>query len=360
MTFAIKRLQLHTTHKEPNSLLLVALPIACIVVYAAMVFSFMPSKGGALRHWYKLKKDYFRRRVEAVNSFYLPPLTLFDFNRSDDAEDAVEVSYDIHARRWTISDDSVIGGYSRGSAYLIRNEREYQRHMGIDDIDGSIFLHTKDASLSPPSPPSATGAADDHSGGVEKTPDQPFIPFLRWNGTVDTSIGEKSRATRSGFCAIRSPEFPGWNGLNIGSRYNAIEITCRSDGRAFTFNVKTSSYFPDELYQGVIAVGPTHATRSDICQRTGGDFVTLVLPLEDFVLTRHGRELETQREMDGGIILEHLGITLMDGKDGDFEFDLARIRVINYVRGRIMEGKEQQDDVVFEVEREPWRFGDRN
>ena len=76
-----------------------------------------------------------------------------------------------------------------------------------------------------------------------------------------------------------------------------------------------SSYFPDDLYQALITV-------DEECQRKqkeNDEFLTLVLPFKDFVLTSAGLVRDSQRILDGGIKIESLGITIMDGKGGSFQ-----------------------------------------
>ncbi len=73
------------------------------------------------------------------------------------------------------------------------------------------------------------------------------------------------------------------------------------------------------------------------------DFVSVVLPFTDFILTSHGRVKHYQRTLDGMIQLKHLGLTLMDQKDGPFQFDLARIRLVNYRDGEIIRDGEDDD-----------------
>ena len=254
--------------------------------------------GGALRRWIKVRQDllnlYMTKKSESNNSTALksfehvhyPPLTIFDFTRPDDAADAKEIHEGPSKGGWRFSDDEVIGGYSRGILQFIHEPEEDPK----------------------------SGSGDD--GNRE------FFPYLHWKGNIDTRIGPSSRAKRSGFCAIRCPEYP-FGGVPLGFRYNALEIKCRTDGRAYTVNLKVSSFFEDDIYQGVIRVDPE--------QERNGDFVTLVLPFTHFVLTSYGVIREQQRDLDGAIKLEHLGITLMDGNDGPFQFDLARIRAVNLI-----------------------------
>ena len=156
-----------------------------------------------------------------------------------------------------------------------------------------------------------------------------FIPFVRWNGTIDTRIEENSEVQRSGFCAIRSPEFP-FGGADLGGRYNALEILCRSDGRPYSLNLKVDTFIPEDIFQTFINVPPTHEPREEICPETGGKFDRVILLFQHFIVTSGGRMRATQRELDNSVRIQSIGLTLMDGVDGDFQFDLARIRAVNY------------------------------
>jgi hypothetical protein len=110
----------------------------------------------------------------------------------------------------------------------------------------------------------------------------------------------------------------------------------------YTACLTISSYFPDDMYQGIIDIEATHKPGVFINKETGGKFSKVILPLRSFALTSAGREREIQRRLDGGVRLETVGITLMDGVDGEFEFDLARIRAVNYYDGDIL-GEDDED-----------------
>lgn len=282
-----------------------------------------PEGGGALRRLVRIRKEMFEHSLDKQSkssfdktSLPLKPLTIIDFQRPDDAADARAVSIGSKQQGWRISDDEVIGGFSRATLTLW----------------------------------------NEHSKKISSSSSTENLPFVRWTGNIDTRIGPKSRAKRSGFCAIRCPEFP-LGGIPVGEKYNALEIKCRTDGRAYTFNLKIQSYFPDDLYQSLITVQPeevlqeykrqnqplsvavdrdsnssssTDSVSTTATTSAASGFISVVLPFRDFVLTSYGRMKAQQRNLDGGIQIEHLGITLMDGKDGPFTFDLARIRLVNY------------------------------
>jgi hypothetical protein len=89
--------------------------------------------------------------------------------------------------------------------------------------------------------------------------------------------------------------------------------------------------FPGDLYQAVLAIPPTASESKD-----DSGFSKVIFPFKKFQHTSHGRVRVMQRELDGGANVEAVGFTMMDGNDGEFEFDLASVRAVNYYYGDIL------------------------
>jgi len=259
-----------------------------------------------MRMYMKFREEMFRKNFEKLAA-KSSPVTLYDLSRHDDAVDA-SMAEKGPKDGWRISDDGVIGGYSRGKVDMIRTSADYKRWMKGEELQDVLRKLDEEE------------YEDD---------DIDFTPFLRWSGKTDTTIGLTSDAQRSGFCAIRATEYP-YGGANLQGLYNALEIVCRTDGRTYTVNLQVSSFFPGDMYQGYINLPPTHPDKSKICPDTGGGFERLVLPFNKFALTAYGRMREIQRELDNNVEVQHVGFTIMDGQDGDFQFDLSRIRAVNF------------------------------
>ncbi|KAL3916293.1 MAG: hypothetical protein SGARI_007988, partial [Bacillariaceae sp.] len=119
---------------------------------------------------------------------------------------------------------------------------------------------------------------------------------------------------------------------NLDGRYNGIEITCRTDGRPYAVQLKVyDSYIPDDLYQCFLNVPPTDKKlTNDGGDSTEDSFDKVVLLFQHFMVTAGGKLRAKQRELDNRIQIQAVNFTLMDGVDGDFQFDLARIRAVNY------------------------------
>jgi hypothetical protein len=249
--------------------------------------------GGSVRRIIQFKRAMAHRRLEGVKLTESPaerlkPLALFDFSRHDDAVDARN-----RASGWRYSDDETIGGLSAGKLSFFPSPRSDVEKTSDDD-EKRVKLHTV-----------VEEGLTTEKSNMEEQDD--IIPFLRFEGITDTTLPKASKkVVRSGFCAIRSPEFV-WGGADIGQYYNALEIKCRLDARIYTFNLKVRTFFYDDLYQSFIT-RPSGSTE---------DWQTLILPFNDFILTAFGRIREIQRKLDGGIIIENMGITVADGKDGN-------------------------------------------
>lgn len=131
-----------------------------------------PSQGGgALRRWIRVNKVLLEKWRDSEH-LLKGPITLFDFADRDDAADVADFHTGTSKGGWRISDDEVIGGFSQGKVVVITSMEDFQRYKrGEEPLSFSQKDQSNDESL----------VNDD------------FTPFIRWNGTIDTSIGETSK-----------------------------------------------------------------------------------------------------------------------------------------------------------------------
>ena len=260
--------------------------------------------GGWVRRYLAFRKDLFWTNMTTKDRYPCPPVTLFDFGRPHDAADAARIQEkDVDA--WRVSDDRVIGGFSKCSAAFVSSQRDLDRHVSGEAIQDSI--------------------EEEDTTQSEHDAKSDFTPFLRWEGTLDTSVGLQNQAQRSGFAAIRSPTFA-FDGANLQGLYNAFEVTCRTDGRLYTLNLEIASFMPNDIYQGHIPALSNKRGQNDSNSNT---FEKIIMPLTSFDLTSSGRKRAMYVQLDDEISVESVGVVLMDGQNGDFQFDLARIRAVN-------------------------------
>jgi hypothetical protein len=283
-----------------------------------------------MKRWWRFQQTMSKKRWFEMDRERNGPISLWDFSRLEDAQDAAWVDETTKRGGWRISDDSVIGGFSRATLELVQTPEDYQCILrgepSLSMMDPTTIKEV----------PSLVGGEDEEDGEQGEVS---FTPFVRWKGVIDTRINpiknsnpEESRKNiqRSGFCAIRSSEYP-FSGVDLGGRYNGLEITCRSDGRPYSVNLKCESFIQDDMFQCFISIPPTIESSSEEKDNiSGGRFDQVVLLFRHFIVTAGGRTRTNQRELDNAIKIQSIGFTLMDGVDGDFQFDLAKIRAVNY------------------------------
>jgi hypothetical protein len=324
--------------------------------------------GGWIRRYWRFQETMWRRMWETKDIHPYAPVALFDFTRSHDVADARHVSPNRQYDGWRIADDRVIGGYSHATANLIQTTRDLYKYsstprhqyqqQSITAAGKSTIRNVEKSDLN---------ENDDDDGEDHHEP--LARPFLRWTGHLDTTIGMSSRAQRSGFAALKSPEFSIGNGANLRGAYSALEIVCRTDGRVYTVQLQIGGTLMSpssggdgvNVFKGHIdveATTPSNTTTNYIGEQ-GDDYGNedqqqlqqhqqpqqywdvLYLPFADFSLS--DKKSSNDRQLDDKVCIESIGFTLMDGKDGPFCFDLARIRAVNFYNGGgVWEGIEQQ------------------
>jgi hypothetical protein len=162
--------------------------------------------GGQISRWLRFKKEMVRRRWKYIHDFRpLPPISLFDFRDPDDAADALAMRRE-RQDAWKVADDRVIGGLSEAQASFIRTPTEYRRYLNAFKRGEPISREDGDV------------IDEDEAAEASEGKKQGWLPFIRFSGTIDTTIGLRSDVQRSGYAAIRSPSFP-YNGADLETLY---------------------------------------------------------------------------------------------------------------------------------------------
>jgi len=323
-------------------------------------YFFPESGGGWLRRYWQYRRQIARAQAFTPDGRPMAPLTLFDFTRPVDQADARIVATSREADGWKISDDRVIGGYSTSTAALVRTKDCWEKHLLAASSAAERQQDTKEKEETiTPAKASSSDDEQDHPE-TEDSSDSVATPFLRWSGRLDTTLPLSTRVQRSGFCAIRSPEFA-FDGADLRDYFNALELQCREqegDPRSYTVNVAVSSVMIDDVYQGTLVFDhtkpqrqrqPFHYSTVDSSHRRDKEsphsFETFVLPFDSLRQTSRGRERELTQILDGGIRIESVGFSLMDGVNGDFQLDIARVRAVNLLDdGSIYEERPKEDE----------------
>ena len=128
----------------------------------------------------------------------------------------------------------------------------------------------------------------------------------------NTSLVQSGEMKRSGYCAIVS-EKPVGGGIDLEG-YKALALTVRTDGRVYTVNLAMDSMLSDDLYQGYINLD-------------AGEWHTIELPFDRFMVTARGQPRAVQRTMDVHRMLT-IGVTLADRKEGSFRFEIESIKAL--------------------------------
>ena len=92
-------------------------------------------------------------------------------------------------------------------------------------------------------------------------------------------------------------------------------------GALYTVNVECNTTVTGDTYQGYMVINPSTDDEAP--------FQRVLLPFHQLVSTYKGKTRQYSHKLDDNVQIESIGITLMDNTDGDFQFDLARVRAVN-------------------------------
>ncbi|KAG5354696.1 Complex I intermediate-associated protein 30 [Yarrowia sp. B02] len=143
-------------------------------------------------------------------------------------------------------------------------------------------------------------------------------PYGRFFGNLSLDLPKDNKmVTRSGFAMFRTLDQPSsmfknnaWN----WEQYRHLELRVRGDRRKYFVNVQSATPLASDLYQHRLFI------------QTPGEWETVVIPIDDFILTNKG-VVQEQMAMDTANVYT-VGIGLIDRQYGPYSLDIEYIKAV--------------------------------
>lgn len=350
--------------------------------------------GGSLRRFLNIRQTLLQTKYNDSRPLR-GPISLYDFRRHDDAADLRQSLLPNQKRKiyggWRVSDDGVIGGYSS-------SRMQFLEHNGNDDTSDATlsslsssppFLRWSGTIDTRINPHSQLSRGITRSGfAAILSPEYPFgAPLSNQykaleiccridagrtyavNLHVETYFPEDMyQGFIVGTPSPQSPDEDSYEENGSGDLRDGIaqqqlfhnqQHLLQRDGGEFdaTTNDAIQTITTTTAITSAEQSTPTSSldvrehlrNRRNLIRKTylSSDdhpyyghpplgFQRYILPFKNFVLTSRGRMRHSQRILDGAVNIESIGFTLMDGKDGDFVFDLVSLRAVNVLEGEVV------------------------
>lgn len=144
------------------------------------------------------------------------------------------------------------------------------------------------------------------------------LPYGRFYGNLSLDLPKDNKmVTRSGFAMFRTLDQPTsmfknhvWN----WEQYRHLELRVRGDRRKYFVNVQSATPLASDLYQHRLFI------------QTPGEWETVVIPIDDFILTNKG-VVQEQMAMDTANVYT-VGVGLIDRQYGPYNLDIEYIKAV--------------------------------
>mmetsp|Transcript_15857 Transcript_15857/g.24675 ORF Transcript_15857/g.24675 Transcript_15857/m.24675 type:complete len:157 (-) Transcript_15857:1284-1754(-) len=122
--------------------------------------------------------------------------------------------------------------------------------------------------------------------------------------------GKKVTSAKGGFAAFSSKSATFEKDID---EFNALILRIKTDGRLYFLNLRTEALGHGDVYQAPI-------------EAPAGHWADVKVPITQFVLTSRGLINLSEARMNWRKVTS-VGISIMDGNDGAFEFEIDSIRL---------------------------------